>query len=163
MNVSLRNNLPITWMIKQLLPIVVALSVVGCSSQPKDIQSFDDYLADLMAEPYDPNNGSKYWCFLFFHSLMMDSSNRSGTTTTRMMLMKQWTSGPNVNHLHISTFARLINDWNTNHYQHHWRCWSLCNSCCSYQCIQIPRILSNMQITCNVLQSSWRNNYSSLK
>lgn len=47
-------------MIKQLLPIVVALSVVGCSSQPKDIQSFDDYLADLMAEPYDPNNGSKY-------------------------------------------------------------------------------------------------------
>ena len=61
MNVNSRNNLRTILMIK-LLPLVVTLFVVGCSpgSPHAGDAAFDAYLEKLMAEPYDPNNGSKY-------------------------------------------------------------------------------------------------------
>ena len=46
----------------KLLPFVIALFVVGCSpgSPHAGDAGFDAYLEKLMAEPYDPNVGSKY-------------------------------------------------------------------------------------------------------
>ena len=46
----------------KLLPFVVALVVVGCSpgSPHAGDAGFDAHLEKLMAEPYDPEKGSKY-------------------------------------------------------------------------------------------------------
>lgn len=36
------------------------LLLVGCGSNSKDTAEFDNYLEQLMSEPYNPNGGSKY-------------------------------------------------------------------------------------------------------
>lgn len=40
--------------------LLITLLLVGCSSAPKDTAAFDAYLEQLMAEPYNPNGGSKF-------------------------------------------------------------------------------------------------------
>lgn len=46
----------------KLLPLVVVLFIVGCGtgSPHAGDAEFDAYLEKLMAEPYNPNGGSKY-------------------------------------------------------------------------------------------------------
>ena len=42
------------------ITLILAFMLVGCSSSSKDTAAFDAYLEQLMAEPYNPNGGSKY-------------------------------------------------------------------------------------------------------
>ena len=44
---------------KSLL-LIPLLLLVACSSPETNTEAFDKYLEQLMAEPYDPINGSKY-------------------------------------------------------------------------------------------------------
>lgn len=42
------------------ITLILAVMLVGCASSSKDTAAFDVYLEQLMAEPYNPNGGTKY-------------------------------------------------------------------------------------------------------
>ena len=44
-----------------MLSLTVLMTLlIGCSAKPTDTSEFDSYLEKLMAEPYNPLEGSKY-------------------------------------------------------------------------------------------------------
>jgi hypothetical protein len=45
---------------KVVVSISLALALAACGGKKDATQDFDKYLEMLMAEPYDPNNGSIY-------------------------------------------------------------------------------------------------------
>lgn len=68
-------SIPHNSQMKILLFVFLSIMAASCASKVADTQaSFDAHLEQLMAEPYYPNGGSKYWCLLSLMDLMKNGS-----------------------------------------------------------------------------------------